>query len=533
MDRKLKDRLQTVLNSNNKSEIFRTPRDPVPPEEEETVVEEEKTIEDYYGFNPIDERDKLKKDYNEGGQFDSGIFETQNTKIFGMPHQFLETADFRIDGSNKNFGYCFAKEIFMEKPMVTLIPGKPNYLPDYDKGDTELFNKLSTEMQNNEDAKNMLDELIQGNEESRYYDFISDYSTYIKYVNLMCRAAAIFLNIGDRMGPDGKTAYKDYNWANYQSYNSYNSGTEDKNIFNKVSDALSDTKDTLYSDFISGERTFVNFIIDPNSSVTENISNSTQKSHLEGAFDSMEGIVKEASLFMSSASDFVANNQSYVTKAGEAILNLSNAVSGGLFKKLLGLAEEQVLHGSNLIYPEIWMDSEYSKTYSLKMKLISPYGSRESIYLNIFVPMFHALCLSLPKQTSANSFTSPFLVRGYSQGWFSIDMGMVESIDIDKGPEQSWSVEGLPTQCDVTLTIKDFYSQLMMTKSNEIKLFWTNQGLIDFLGVTCGLDLSKPNIIIKMNVLTMLISGSVTDLIPNTYLRLSEGFKNKIQSFFM
>ena len=72
----------------------------------------------------------------------------------------------------------------------------------------------------------------------------------------------------------------------------------------------------------------------------------------------------------------------------------------------------------------------------------------------------------------------------------------------------------------------------MMTKSNEIKLFWTNQGLIDFLGVTCGLDLSKPNIIIKMNVLTMLVSGAVTDLIPNTYLKLSEGFKTKIQGFF-
>ena len=57
------------------------------------------------------------------------------------------------------------------------------------------------------------------------------------------------------------------------------------------------------------------FIIDPNSSVTENISNVTQKSQLEGAFDSMEGIVKEATMFMSSASDFTSNNQSYATKS--------------------------------------------------------------------------------------------------------------------------------------------------------------------------------------------------------------------------
>jgi hypothetical protein len=146
--------------------------------------------------------------------------------------------------------------------------------------------------------------------------------------------------------------------------------------------------------------------------------------------------------------------------------------------------------------------------------------------------MFHALCLALPKQTSANSFTAPFLIRGYSQGWFAIDMGIVESIDIDKGPEQSWSAEGLPTEVDVTLTIKDFYSQLMMTKSNEIRMFWTNQGLIDFLGVTCGLDLSKPNILVKLDVLGMLLMGKVADIIPNTYLKLTEGFKNKIRGFF-
>jgi hypothetical protein len=200
---------------------------------------------------------------------------------------------------------------------------------------------------------------------------------------------------------------------------------------------------------------------------------------------------------------------------------------------MLGLAEEQILHGSNLIYPEIWMDSEYSKTYSLKINLVSPYGSKEAIYLNIIVPIIHALCLALPKQTSANSFTSPFLIRGYSTGWFSIDMGMVESIDIDKGPEQSWTVEGLPTRATVTLTIKDFYAQLMMTRSDQFRLFWTNQGLIDFLGNMCGLDLTKPNSIVKIDVVQMLLANKVSDIIPNTYFKLTEGFKNKVRNFFV
>lgn len=531
MNRQLKNRIQSVLTANNTASRLGLARTPA---EEGTDTDGEINVEDYYGFDPVVEQKKLSEKNKEGGNFDSGNFETQNTRILGMPHQFLETADFRIDSSN-HFGYCFAKEIFMEKPMVTLIPGKPNYLPDYSKADKTVFGNLISDestFNGNNEAKGLLEKLIEGNEETRYYDFISDFSTYINYVNLMCRVAAIFLELGEELGPDNKTKYKSYNWGNYQLFTSYEMK---KSIFNgdTLFEVASDAYEQLKNDLFYGDRTFVNFIIDPSSSVSENISNSTQKSQLEGTFDSMEGIVKEASMFMNSMSEEAGGFQSYITKAGEKILELGNTITGGFFKKMLGLAEEQILHGSNLIYPEIWMDSEYSKTYSLKINLISPYGSKEAIYLNIIVPIIHALCLALPKQTSANSFTSPFLIRGYSTGWFSIDMGMVESIDIDKGPEQSWTVEGLPTRATVTLTIKDFYAQLMMTRSDQFRLFWTNQGLIDFLGNMCGLDLSKPNTIVKIDVVQMLLSNKVSDIIPNNYYKLTEGFKNKVRNFFI
>lgn len=531
MNRQLKDRLKTVLTANNIASRLGTR---TPPENEGTGADGEINVEDYYGFDPVAEQKKLSKKNKEGSNFDAGNFETQNTRILGMPHQFLETADFRIDSSN-HFGYCFAKEIFMEKPMVTLIPGKPNYLPDYSEADKTVFGNLISDestFNGNDKAKGLLEKLIEGNEETRYYDFISDFSTYINYVNLMCRVAAIFLELGEELGPDNKTKYKSYNWGNYQLFTSYEMK---KSIFNgdTLFEVASDAYEQLKNDLFYGDRTFVNFIIDPSSSVSENISNSTQKSQLEGTFDSMEGIVKEASMFMSSMSEEAGGFQSYITKAGEKILELGNTITGGFFKKMLGLAEEQILHGSNLIYPEIWMDSEYSKTYSLKINLVSPYGSKEAIYLNIIVPIIHALCLALPKQTSANSFTSPFLIRGYSTGWFSIDMGMVESIDIDKGPEQSWTVEGLPTRATVTLTIKDFYAQLMMTRSDQFRLFWTNQGLIDFLGNMCGLDLTKPNSIVKIDVVQMLLANKVSDIIPNNYYKLTEGFKNKVRNFFV
>lgn len=512
MNSRMKNRIQEVL--------LKTPR--TPPEDgttDDETTESESNYQKNYLYDVLSSSstmEKIEENYE--------AFNAQNTRIFGMPHQFLETADSRIDKYN-NFGYCFTKDIFMERPIMTLMPGKPNYLPEYAETDKKTFESLSLEFEN-ENSKSAMKGMIEEYGETRYYDFASDYHTYIRYVNLMCRVASVYLGIDEKLGPDGKTAYRDYNWANYQSFNEYSSKIEDKNILKhqpNIIEATAKALETLGQDII-GERTYVNFFIDPNSSVNETISNSTQASQLEGAFDSMEGIIKEVNMFMNSSSDMAGNATDYLAKAGEKLLEVGNAVSFGLFKNLLGLAEEQVLHGANLIFPEVWMDSEYSKTYSINIKLASPYGTKEAIYLNVLVPMFHALCLTLPRQTSANSYASPFIVRGFANGWFSIDMGMVESIDIDKGPEQSWTVEGLPTQCDITLTIKDFYSQLMMTDSGHPKMFWDNQGLMDYLGVACGVDLSRPNVLFKIDTFRAIL-GNWKDIPNNIYLKQVDNLK--------
>src|SRR5699024_4261261 len=168
-------------------------------------------------------------------------------------------------------------------------------------------------------------------------------------------------------------------------------------------DKLKEKVSNLATDVLVGQRSYVNFYVDPSTSVNESLSNTTQKSQLEGAFDSVEGIVKEASMLLNSISSAGDSIQQFMTSAGEAVLGLADTVTLGLFKNMLGLAEKEVLHGANLIYPEIWTDSEYSKSYSIQINLVSPYGDKEAIYLNVLVPMIHALCLALPRQSSANS----------------------------------------------------------------------------------------------------------------------------------
>ena len=450
-----------------------------------------------------------------------------NTQIFGMPYQFLPTADYRFD-SNGKFGLGFFNNIYLEKPLVTLMPGKMLFLPSYSKANKKLFGSLVTD--GSENAQAALAELKSEKAGSRYYDFTSDYTAYMNYVNLMCRVAAVYLGLDqtDREGnkytaPDGGS-YKTYDWKKYTSVNETTNPNADTSILSDVANFF----ETVADDLTAGQRCYVNFYIDPNSSVSESISNTTQQSQLEGAFDSLEGIVKEADMLVKS----VGGNgvQQFLDKAESAVMDLANGATLGLFKDMLGLGEE-VLHGSNLIYPEIWTDSDYSKSFSVQINLASPYGDKESIYLNIIVPMLHALALALPRQSSENSFNAPFLIRGYAQGWFSIDMGMVETITIEKGPEQSWTVDGLPTEAKITLNIKELYGNLMMSPSTRPSYFFANQGLIDFLGVTCGVDMTIPNIYFNLRLAKALLTSKFKDMPNNTYYHLTEAIRTWNQSW--
>ena len=459
---------------------------------------------------------------------DNANVDQLNTNIFGIPHQFLNNTDFRFDSKN-NFGFGFFNNIFMERPIATLMPGKMLFLPNYSKSNKTLFGSLATD--GSDAAKNALAELISEEAGSRYYDFTSDYTAYMNYVNLMCRVAAIYLGL-DQEDPDKKPytapdggSYRTYDWKKYVSDNSYRNTNVDKSLISHVKDFFK----TVADDVTVGQRCYVNFYIDPNTTVNESISNTAQASQLEGAFDTVEGIVKEIDMLVNTVGGTGVTG--FVDKAETLFANLANTATFGLFKNMLGLGEE-VLHGSNLIYPEIWTDSDYSKSFSIQINLASPYGDKESIYLNILVPMFHALALALPRQSSANSFSAPFLIRGYAQGWFSIDMGMVETITIEKGPEQSWTVDGLPTQVKITLNIRELYSNLMMSPSTKPSYFFANQGLIDYLGVACGVDMTIPNVYFNFRLAKAMLITSFKDIPNMAYYKLTETARNYLDKIF-
>lgn len=451
-----------------------------------------------------------------------------STRLFGSPHQFLSSADVRVN-SKVDLGRKFIENIVAESPIVYILPGKTNFLPNTSNKRKKLlkdfFNKQGI---SDSTAKAALADIVSEENEERYFDFVSDHSHYIKIVNILCRVAAIYLGIGEQKAPNTTTKYKYYNWENYKYFNiTKEKDATNKSVFSKIGEKVK----TDVEEQIFGRGLYVPFYVEPSTSFSESASNSTTTSKMEGFFDQAEGLVKELSFLMDAAALGTANTlKDNLTQDIKGIQEKLYSNSGdGFFTRLLG-ATSTTLSGGNMIFPEIWGDSAYNKSYSVTINLVSPYGDKESIYLNIIVPMMHLLAFSLPQQMNANAYSAPMIIKAFCKGWFSCDMGMVESISIEKGGNgDAWSVDGLPTQVKVQLSIKDLYTELSVPNSGSPSAFMQNQSMIDFLAVTCGVDITEPTFILKIKTMFAIFTNKLFDMPQNWYNDFLEDLRDILE----
>lgn len=452
-----------------------------------------------------------------------------STRLFGAPFQFTSTSDFRIN-SAMDVGRKYLECIVSEAPIVYFIPGRPNYLPDLSESEKKSMTSFFTSSSAGSEVEDCTDILskITGNTDIRYFDFIPDYPEYMKYANLLCRLCAVYLGIGDRTYNGTSTKYKFYDWSNYKFKNTFKPKNMSSKKFFDVKDIATDMYETMF-----GVGNYVQFYVEPNTSFSESESNNTTTSKLEGMFQTAEGIIKELSFLTNTAAvkSVDGMKDSFAKGMDEISQKMLKNSKENFFSRLLGMSST-VLTGSNIIFPELWGDSAYNKSYNVSISLKTPYGDKESIYLNLLVPLMHILALSLPRQSTANSYSSPFLVKVFSKGWFSCELGIIDSISIDKGGEQGWNGDGLPLEIKVQLGVKDLYTNLMITSSSKPELFFQNQGLIDFLAVTCGLDVTKPNFITKLESIFAVLFGKMIDLPGNFFNQWINDLRTRVSPIF-
>ena len=197
-----------------------------------------------------------------------------------------------------------------------------------------------------------------------------------------------------------------------------------------------------------------------------------------------------------SGDNLLQNNENL----NDIVNQLRNTVGGNGFFDSLIKQVGSVATGGRLIFPKIWSDSSFSRSYNVTIKLRSPDMDNISLYLNIILPICFLLCLTQPRMMTdnPNAYASPFLVRAMYKGFFNVDMGIITSMDFSKGDEGLWNNMGIPTSVDVNMTITDLYEAMSITATSATGGFsydtMDNTALMDYLMTMCGINVYKPEI---------------------------------------
>ena len=451
-----------------------------------------------------------------------GIVTSDLVGIHGMPFQFLGSVDPRIPksgngtfvDSNENFGVgnLYSEKIVARMPLLFLVPCKQKFMEGF----------------TSEEKSNAMTTLISGvgipnfKTAGRYYTTEFDYASYYNHVNSMCRQLAYFMNVQDKIVPYGKgTPVGKIDWANMKN-------------------------DAFQKYFYAGKEKSVVFYVDGMDNLSESFSNSTTESSLASTINSFSDTAKEIKFLVGENSVLANMVDSAKELASGAIDSLGGGLAdffaSGMLSDLMNTGVHTIINGGKLVFPKIWGDSSFDRSYSFEIKLRSPDHDNLSIFLNVMVPLIHLIALTIPKGMDngdiidPNGYISPYLCKAYMKGMFNIDMGMITNLSISRGATSQWNDNGVPTQIDVSITIEDLYSGLFMTAKegegnpfegfNKLAAIVSNTAMMDYLSNLGGLNLGGDEWFRKQKLFYQLIGGSIRDIPANAWREFDQTVNN-------
>lgn len=505
------------------------------------------TVEDYWIFNPTSE----VEDYQNSVKAMTDLNKLRY--IFGLPYQFLPSADMRIEpdkiDNDEIFGYTYAEKIGSRLPLLYITPGNSKFLSDSTSKERKsaISNILDTLTLSGDSG---LNDLLDGYS-GKLYSLQPAYNEYFQYVNPMCRIGAVLLGLDSRGNDVTKAVSEDeeyrkldgvwccdYNWAfadNSGAEDSFDNGDSSNTPFAKVKEFFTDTISWLYY------RQVIPFYITSEPQFQDVFNNETTESSLASKVNGFSDSAREMQFLLGTTSSAIAEN---FDALGDVFANSRQAIeefsaklagNGGIFSSLLGNLKT-VATGGRLMFPNIWSNSSYNKSYNITTKLTTPYYDVKSWWLNIYVPLCHCLGFVMPRGEYHNGYSAPFLVKAFYKGTFNIDMGIITEMTIQKGKEGGWTKDGLPTVVDVSFTIQDLYSSISMSsitlmKANTLE----NIQEMDYLCSLCGININEPDLtrIVRLYVTLNLTSRfNPTEVLFGLTSKLEETITPKISSIF-
>lgn len=462
-------------------------------------------------------------DTQNAGNIADSLLVNNLSGIYGIPYQFPESVDPRPD-SKSSFGSIYAERIITRMPLLMMSPGKVDFMSSYKTGEKKAVLDV---LLNDGDGASDINDFLE--KPGKYYTFAYDTENYWKYVNAANQASAIYLGIGDvEIDVNGvKAKAADFKW--------------EKASNNK------------FDSLLVSNKSYVCFYTDADSSKSESFGNDTTSSQLADKVNDFSSIAKEIQFLVGANTGIdIMKNQSAID---DALTNLGNVVDkflgGSQTIKDLGEDFVTIASGGKLIFPEIWSDSTFSQSFDVKIKLRCPCPNKVSWFLDIIVPINHLIALTMPRspygksiinkdfdqEPSVNGYMSPFLVRAFYKGLFNCDMGIITDLSIEKGKEGSWTLDGLPSEVDISMTIKDLYNVMAMseyTTGNQRKSFLNNTTYLNYLANSCGISINKPDLDRSLDLWAMIQKNYWKDKLTGYtwWQKASQGGMNKLYNMY-
>lgn len=416
--------------------------------------------------------------------------------ILGVPFQFNNWADVRSESfGSKSIGRVYERNIWSNMPLVFFEVGKPLYLNkllNTSKHKNLIANLYADDSDQVSYDKQDMVTMAAGLGKNRFYGFMDDYLNYTNYVNTMFRFTAIQMGLGNEEHEESSQKYYRFDVTKLRN-------------------------DSLWR--MLSNNNYISVYCSPSgTSVSESGSNTVGESQLSSTFNSVSATSREVSyLFGEGAANEL--DEASISAYNEQVDSFTSGfgTDSSWLKTMIGNGATSIKSGANLLFPHMWQDSQFSKSYTINMKFSSPYGDPESILMNVYLPFFHILAMAMPRQSSSQGYKSPFIIKCYSKGWFNCDMGMVESIDIKRGGANGdeWTIDGYPNEIEVSITIRDLYPTIMATVArSDGLLFTSNVSLTAYLNAMAGVDLHKITPADNVISIAAMLAGNIAN-IPN------------------
>lgn len=245
--------------------------------------------------------------------------------------------------------------------------------------------------------------------------------------------------------------------------------------------------DSLIGGMLGGTD-FIGFRIERTVDSSENISNQTGQSAIAQKLN--QRAAEKMSQNRDLGNGWVAMGKNLVDltgkiKAAMGAFNKETAIDLGL----------QVVSGAGMYdIPEVWQDSTFSRSYNFTVKLRSRYGDPVSIFQSEYIPLAMLLAAALPRAVGKNTYTSPFLIRAYCKGMFSVPLGIIDNMSIRRGaPEFGWNYTQLPLEIEVSFTIKDLSPSFFVTMGDLkfLDIIGRNDNMQEYIATLSGIGLSE------------------------------------------